>query len=51
MDGPNVNLKFLRELKEDLKAQDPENKKFLEIGSCGLHVMNNAFTGGIKAAN
>lgn len=48
MDGPNVNFKFLRELKEDL-FQNPERKKLSETGSCGLHAMNNSFKAGIKA--
>lgn len=48
MDGPNVNFKFLRELKEDL-AQNPERKKLSETGSCGLHAANNSFKAGIKA--
>jgi len=44
MDGPNVNLKFLRELKMYLKtetvADDPE---LLDIGTCSLHVVHGAY--------
>ncbi|CAL1672084.1 unnamed protein product [Lasius platythorax] len=48
MDGPNVNFKFLRDLKLDLSS-DSENKKLLDLGSCGLHTMHCAFKAGINA--
>ena len=48
MDGPNVNLKFLRNLKLALKNGSPENAVLLEIGSCGLHTAHNAFKAGLK---
>ncbi|XP_071563117.1 uncharacterized protein [Temnothorax nylanderi] len=48
MDGPNVNFEFLRDLKLDLSS-DPENKKLLDLGSCGLHTMHCAFKAGINA--
>ncbi|KAK3925252.1 N-lysine methyltransferase KMT5A-A [Frankliniella fusca] len=44
MDGPNVNLKFIRELETYLTSiKDPTDPMFLYMGSCGLHVVNNAF--------
>lgn len=50
MDGPNVNLKFFRELSADLKemSEDPE---ILNIGSCGLHSVNLSFKTGAKSTN
>uniref|UniRef100_A0A1B6KAK6 BED-type domain-containing protein n=2 Tax=Graphocephala atropunctata TaxID=36148 RepID=A0A1B6KAK6_9HEMI len=38
LDGPNVNKKFLKDLK-DMMIQDPDSKKLLDIGSCGLHTV------------
>ncbi|GBO07377.1 hypothetical protein AVEN_70625-1 [Araneus ventricosus] len=47
MDGPNVNLKVLEmmmeELKNDLKTS------LLNVGTCGLHVTHSAFRGGCSA--
>ncbi|KAH8040727.1 hypothetical protein HPB51_012042 [Rhipicephalus microplus] len=48
MDGPNVNLKFLRSLKEELKELD-ESRNILDIESCRLHVMNGAYKAGHAA--
>lgn len=48
MDGPNVNIKFLRDLKEELK-HDPNSPILLDIGSCGLHNLHNAFKAAMKA--
>ncbi|CAN7981862.1 unnamed protein product [Ixodes pacificus] len=50
MDGPNVNLKFLRSLKEELRASDT-NHQILDIGSCGLHVVSGAFKAGHAATH
>ena len=36
MDGPNVNWKMLKLVKEDRKSQDPSSPEILELGSCGL---------------
>nr|CAD7460359.1 unnamed protein product [Timema tahoe] len=47
MDGPNVNMKLLQMLKIEL-AEDPHGPQMLDIGSCGLHVVNVAFKTGIK---
>lgn len=38
MDGPYVNHKFLRELKEELKTE-MDGKTILDLGSCGLHTL------------
>ena len=48
MDGPNVNWKFPDLLKKDF--WDDECPRFLEYGSCGLHVIHGAIeTGHLKA--
>src|SRR5207245_1168219 len=47
MDGPNVNLKFLRLLKEEMQ-QNPNHPVFLDMGSCGIHVVHGAFRTGFK---
>lgn len=47
MDGPNVNLKFLKDLKENLK-DNPDSPSPLEIGTCGLHTLHNAFKTSMK---
>ncbi|KAH6935107.1 hypothetical protein HPB50_003423 [Hyalomma asiaticum] len=48
MDGPNVNFKFLRSLKEELRESDESH--ILDIGSCGLHVINGAYKAGHVAS-
>lgn len=47
MDGPNVNWKIFDLLQNELLADI--NRSLLNIGSCGLHIMHNAFRGGAKA--
>ena len=41
MDGPNVDLKFLKFIQQDQKEN--EKHQLIDIGSCGLHIMNDAF--------
>jgi len=44
MDGPNVNLAFLRELKGYLKnIGDPDDPELLEMGTCSLHVVHGSY--------
>lgn len=45
MECPNVNLKFLRSLKEELAASDV-HQNILDIGSCRLHIVSGAFKTG-----
>ncbi|KAH8038463.1 hypothetical protein HPB51_001636 [Rhipicephalus microplus] len=45
MDGPNVNLKLLKSLKQEFSASDG-NQNIVGIGSCGLHVVSGAFKTG-----
>lgn len=44
MDGPNVNWKFLTMMTE--QAERENHKTLLNIGSCGLHIIHNAFRNG-----
>ena len=48
MDGPNVNWKFHSELAEEMR--DDYNCEFLNIGSCGLHVLHGSFKDGLEAS-
>ena len=44
MDGPNVNLKFLRDLQAFLaNSSDPDDPVLFDIGTCSLHVVNGAY--------
>lgn len=49
MDGPAVNWKFLRELKDEFQCL-PSVQCFVDMGSCGLHVIHGAFKTGITAS-
>ena len=47
MDGPSVNMKFLDSMKSNVSD---DQRKLIDIGSCGLHVLHGAFrTGHDKA--
>ncbi|XP_054924653.1 uncharacterized protein [Dermacentor andersoni] len=50
MDGPNVNMKFLREIKQEL-CESNDGRHILDVGSCGLHVVNGAFKTGHAATD
>ena len=46
MDGPNVNLKVLKDIREKQKIEKvPE---LLETGACSLHTVHNAFKCGFE---
>jgi hypothetical protein len=47
MDGPNVNLKLLESLSS---SHDESDRKLLNIGTCGLHVLHGAFQNGHSAS-
>lgn len=49
MDGPAVNWKFYEELRQ--KLQNDNDVGLVNIGSCGLHVLHNAFKTGILATS
>ena len=46
MDGPNVNIKFLKEMKE--KRIQSEEHLLIDTGSCGLHMIHGAFKAGVE---
>lgn len=47
MDGPNSNLRFLKDL--NLKRDSKDLPKLIDIGTCGLHVIHGAFRAGFTA--
>ena len=47
MDGPNVNWKFLSLVEKE--RDEAELSKLLNIGSCNLHIVHNAFQIGTEA--
>lgn len=49
MDGPKVNLAFQEKLSKSL--EDKHNTSFLDIGTCPLHTVHNAFAKGLKFLN
>lgn len=49
MDGPSVNWKFYDLLQKDIEKQF--KFKFASIGSCGLHILNNAFRKGASSVD
>lgn len=46
MDGPNVNWAVFDKLQTKLETEN--NKKLLNIGSCGLHTLHNAFKAAVS---
>ncbi|XP_022245958.1 uncharacterized protein LOC111086627 [Limulus polyphemus] len=48
MDGPNVNWKMYDDLSREYKSE--VNRSVLNMGSCGLHIVNGVFLTGAKAA-
>ncbi|XP_055524072.1 uncharacterized protein LOC129717866 [Wyeomyia smithii] len=46
MDEPNTNWALLRELKVEYQKDD---KKLVDLGSCGLHILHGAFKDGVKS--
>ena len=48
MDGPNVNWSTYDKLGTEMMRE--HNVKFLNLGSCGLHIIHNAFRHGAEAA-
>ena len=47
MDGPNVNWSFYQKLMAEV--YDDRSRKLIDNGSCGLHVVHNAFRAGFGA--
>lgn len=48
MDGPNVNLKVFKDLNSEFESN--QLCQLVNIGTCGLHVLHNAFKDGMKAS-
>lgn len=48
MDGPNVNKKFLLDLKSKRKEENPDGAVLLNLGSCGLHTVHNSYKKSMK---
>lgn len=49
MDGPNVNWKLFSMAQQNIKQQT--GKKILNVGSCGLHILNNSFRAGCASTD
>ena len=49
MDGPVVNLKFLKKLQKD--RLENEQHELINIGSCGLHTIHGAFKTGAESTS
>lgn len=47
MDGPNVNLKFFRHIQVHL--QQNYQVQCVDLGTCGLHTVHNAYRAGVSA--
>lgn len=48
MDGRKVNKKLLNDLTTFLSEIEPNNPKMFDLGTCGLHVVHNAFKTGMQ---
>ena len=48
MDGPRVNWKLLPLLNEDRQKEDADLPQLLNVGSCSLHVVHEAFCTGCQ---
>ena len=48
MDGPNVNLKFIQELKAEQRKANVDGPVLLDLGSCGLHTVHNGYKRAMK---
>ena len=52
MDERNVNLKMIKDFETYLQSTgDPDHTMFLFMGTCGLHIGNNAFKIGFSDKN
>ena len=49
MDGPNVNWKFCKLVKEKL-SEEFDDTKLINIGYCCLHIIHNIFKSGATAS-
>lgn len=51
MDGPSVNLSFIKMLDDQIREDSPDGKHLVNIGVCGLHVINGAMKTGIQSVH
>ena len=49
VDGPHMNWKLLEEIVKDRIISDPEIPQLINVGSCGLHIVHEAFKTGAAA--
>lgn len=47
-DGPRVNKNVFRIINEAVKVMPGREKGLLQVGTCNLHVINNAFLKGLE---
>ena len=47
MDGPNVNLKLLKNLKE--KRNELGTRRLISVARCNLHIIHGSFKSGAEA--
>ena len=47
-DGPNVNKTIFQKMNELISGDHPEFKGLIDLGSCKLHTVHNAFGKGIE---
>lgn len=43
LDGPNVNLKFLRDIQQKCLSDDGDERKIFDVGTCSLHIVQGAY--------
>ena len=46
--GPNVNKAIMRKIEQTIRDEHPEFKRFVDLGSCVLHVVHNGFGEGLE---
>ena len=47
-DGPNVNKTVFWNINELITQENPEFPSFVDLGSCSIHVIHNAFGNGLE---
>lgn len=51
MDGPNVNWATFDKFSLEVQGENCNSEKLLNVGSCGLHTLHNAFKIGMKESD
>ena len=47
-DGPNVNKTIFRKMDELIRHDNPELTGLVDLGSCSIHTIHNAFGKGLE---